>query len=575
MQHFVGTYERRPGRGHSGALKRLKLPQPTASLLLHHRFSWYEKCYFPNSWSYGLCRVPSPSLFMLSSKARPVKAAGLFSNIGSNWLVLALGIVATYILLPITIRMLGQKQYGVWLLINSITAYLGLLVLGVPMATVRYIARDLANEDYEGMNARIGTCAGLYLGMGVASLVIGAGLLVAFERFYTIPPELVAPARIAFWFVLLYVATGFLGHLPVGILSAHNDFVTSNLILSSLWVMRFIMTINVLYLYSNLIALGIVQLILLLLQSGIMWAVIFRKYRYICFRSWKFDWSAVRLILPFSLFALVLNLSARLSFETDTLVIGRFLDVAKIPYYAVANNVSMYLMEFIIAIASVVMPTATRLETAHQYDELKDVYLKWSKIAFSLSLFAGVYLLIFGPAVMGWWIGPAYETSSGEILQILMVSNLVFLPARGVCLPMLMGMGYPGKATLAFLFSAVLNLVMSIVLVRPLGLAGVAWGTAIPSVVFGIAVWVLAGRVVRVSAREYFNYVVIRPVIGALPVATIMLAYQTNAQVRGLVGLGATGTVMAALFAMIWIMFVYHNDRLVRIQALLPAFRGR
>lgn len=502
-------------------------------------------------------------------------APGLFKSIGSNWLVLALGITVTYVLLPITIRILGQEQYGVWLLINSITAYLGLLVLGVPMAAVRYIARDLANRDFEAMNTRVGTCAGLYLGMGVASLIVGAGLLAAFESLYAIPPDLVVPARIAFWIVLLYVATGFFGHLPVGILSAHNDFVTSNLILSSLWVMRFVMTVVVLYLHANMVALALVQLGLLLAQAAIMWAVIARKYPYIRFRSWTFQWSAVRLILPFSMFALVLNLSARLSFETDNLVIGRFLDIAQIPFYAVANNISMYLMEFIIAIASVVMPMATRLETGNQYGELKDVYLKWSKIAFSLSLFAGLYFLIFGPAVMGWWIGPAFEKPAGEVLRILMLSNLVFLPARGVCLPVLMGMGQPGKATVVFLISAVLNLVMSIVLVGPLGLAGVAWGTAIPSLGFGVAVWILACRAVHVSIAEYFRYVVLRPVIGAIPVAAVMVAYYANAEVHGLVGLGATGTAMAAMFVMVWIAFVYRNDRLLDLHSFLPAMRSR
>jgi O-antigen/teichoic acid export membrane protein len=218
------------------------------------------------------------------------------------------------------------------------------------------------------------------------------------------------------------------------------------------------------------------------------------------------------------------------------------------------------------------MPMATRLETAGRYDELKDVYLKWSKIAFSMSLLAGLYFLIFGPAVMGWWIGPAFEKPAGEILQILMLANLIFLPARGVCLPVLMGMGNPAKATLAFLFSAVLNLVMTIVLVRPFGLAGVAWGTAIPSMVFGIAVWYLACRAVRVTIMEYLAYVVFRPLAGALPVVAIMLVYKANIHVQGLVGLGATGTAMAVMFAMIWIAFVYRNDPLVNIQGFMPAF---
>ena len=48
-----------------------------------------------------------------------------------------------------------------------------------------------------------------------------------------------------------------------------------------------------------------------------------------------------------------------LSFETDALVIGACLSVSAIPFYAVANSVIVYLMDFVIAIAAVVSPMAS------------------------------------------------------------------------------------------------------------------------------------------------------------------------------------------------------------------------
>lgn len=499
----------------------------------------------------------------------------MFKNIGSNWFVLVLGIAVTYIVLPYTIRVLGQEQYGVWLLVTSLTAYLQLLILGVPMASVRYIARTVANNDYAAVNTYVGTCAGLYLGMGAVSLLIGAGLFYALHHFFTVPPNLAKAADLAFWLVLIYVAAGFFGNLPVGILSAHNNFLLTNRVQSWIWAARLASTLVLLYWYRSLVSLAVVQLGLLVLQAIIMWLAIARKYPEIRFRYWRFEWAVVREILPFSLFALVLNLSARVAFETDALVIGHFLNVDRIPFYAVANSISMYLIEFVVAIASVVMPMAAKLEATQQYDQLKDVYLKWSKISFSLTLFAGVYFLIFGPSVLGWWIGPSFEQPAGKVLQILMVSNLVFLPARGVCLPVLMGMGKPGKPTLVFLFSAALNLVMSIWLIHPFALAGVAWGTAIPNFVFGIVVWVLACRAVQVTLREYFQYVMARSLVAALLMAGIILLCRAHMPVHGLIGLTAMGVVMAVIFSLLAIIFVYRKDRLINLQTWIPALRTR
>ena len=56
---------------------------------------------------------------------------------------------------------------------------------------------------------------------------------------------------------------------------------------------------------------------------------------------------------------------------------------------------------------------------------------------------AGLFLIVFGPTFIGWWIDPSFEGPSGQVLQILMVSSLVFLPVRGVALPILMGLGKP------------------------------------------------------------------------------------------------------------------------------------
>jgi len=87
----------------------------------------------------------------------------MFKNIGSNWLLMLATMASAYFLLPFTLRCLGNDQYGTWLLITSFTGYLGLLVLGVPMASVRYITHDASIGDYPAMNKTIATCAGMYL----------------------------------------------------------------------------------------------------------------------------------------------------------------------------------------------------------------------------------------------------------------------------------------------------------------------------------------------------------------------------------------------------------------------------
>src|SRR5204863_127622 len=150
-----------------------------------------------------------------------------------------------------------------------------------------------------------------------------------------------------------------------------------------------------------------------------------------------------------------------------SMVIEGCLNVGSIPYFTVANSFIICLVEFLIAIAAVVMPTATRLQTQGKQEELREIFLKWSKIALSITMVAGLFLIVLGPRFIAWWVDPTFEQPAGQVLQILMLSYLIFLPVRGVALPILMGLGKAGLPTIGFLVAGVLNLGLSILLVRP------------------------------------------------------------------------------------------------------------
>jgi O-antigen/teichoic acid export membrane protein len=281
-----------------------------------------------------------------------------------------------------------------------------------------------------------------------------------------------------------------------------------------------------------------------------------------------------RSIFAFSMYVLVLNAGSRLSFETDSIVIGKFMNVGAIPYFTVANSFLIYLMEFLLSIAAVVMPAATRLQTQGKQGELREMFLKWSKISLTLTIAAGLFLIVMGPRFIAWWVDPSFEQPAGQVLQILMISYLVFLPIRGVALPMLMGMGKAGLPTIGFLVTGIVNLVLSIALVRPLGLAGVALGTAIPNVLFAAVVFVQACREFDVGIGTFVRYVVPRAVLGAVPALAVLLWFKVGVDVRSLFALAVAGVAMVIVFAAMLVFFVYRNDPYTDLRGALPAALG-
>jgi O-antigen/teichoic acid export membrane protein len=495
-------------------------------------------------------------------------------NVGSTWVVTLVTIAATYLLTPFVIHTLGQEGYGIWTLITSMTGYISLLALGVPMACVRYLAQHVAERDSQKVNEAIGSCAGLYLMMGAVAVLAGIGMTGLFLVVYDIPFGLQRDTLLACGLMVALVSAAFIGLLPEGIMFAHHDFVLRNVVRIGGVLLRLSLTIGLLTIHSSLVVLASVQLVCFAFDFSLSWFLIRRRYPEVRISLRDFDRRMVRQILSFSLYVLLLNAGARLCFETDALVIGAFLGVGSIPYYAVANSLIVYLMDFVIAIAAVIMPMTTRLRTEGDWDHLREIFLKWSKVALSLSVLVGLFLIVLGPKFIGWWIDASFEQPSGRVLQILMFSSLLFLPVRGVALPVLMGLGHPRLPTLAFLGAGLLNLVLSIVLARPLGLTGVALGTAIPNVLFAIVVLIIACRELSIPLSQYVTYVVPRAALGTLPIVALLLWFRIGLRVQSITGLAAAGSAMVVVFGLTWVFFVYRNDPYVDLRGHLVRFRA-
>ena len=152
----------------------------------------------------------------------------MLKNIASNWAFTTTQLAITFVLMPFTIRVLGQDQYGTWILIATLTSYLSMLALGIPMATVRFVARFSASEQQDDLDRTVGSCAGLYALIGVVAMLIGIALFFVFRVSYEIPSEFQARADVAFGLSIVFIAAGFFGQLPYGIMSARQDFVLKN-----------------------------------------------------------------------------------------------------------------------------------------------------------------------------------------------------------------------------------------------------------------------------------------------------------------------------------------------------------
>ncbi|HEY7186636.1 MAG TPA: polysaccharide biosynthesis C-terminal domain-containing protein, partial [Vicinamibacterales bacterium] len=137
----------------------------------------------------------------------------------------------------------------------------------------------------------------------------------------------------------------------------------------------------------------------------------------------------------------------------------------------------------------------------------------------------------------------------------------------------LMGLGKARLPAIAFLIAGVVNLLLSAALARPLGLVGVAIGTAVPNAVFALVLIAATCRELKLTMLDYTLYVVPRAALGALPMFALLMWFKLALGVDGFAGLAVAGIALALAFGIIWVLFVYRDDPYVDIRSPLLRLR--
>ncbi len=502
----------------------------------------------------------------------------MLKNIGSNWALNAIQILVFMVLTPFVVDTLGEDLYGGWVTLVSTTGVLQLLILGIPMASVRYVAEHVAKGDSESANRALSTCMAITLAMGAVAVLVGAVLFFSLADFLTsdaaLTLEQTGDAKAAFVIVVASLAFGFVARLPYGVFDAHHDFIARNLIMAGGFALRLVLTLTLLTWSASLSVLAVVQVLTLVTEFSAAILVSKRRHAGIRYRLNRFDRSMVKGVLSFSIYSMFLNMGAMLAFRVDALVIKANAVLSDVTVYDLGNKIFEPFISIVLAIGMVVMPAATAMKARAEGDGLQDLFMKWSKICMSLVLLIGGYLLIVGPEFLDAWLKDRYVPESGRLLQVLMVSFLLFLPVRGVALPILMGLDKPRRPAMALLVMGLINVGLSIALVGPYGLLGVALGTAIPNVLFALFVALTACRELELGAGKYLGHVLLRPLLGALIPAAGLYAWKIGPGLQGMPWLIFAGIVFTLVYAVFSVFFVYRADPHVDLHARVRAVFG-
>ncbi len=435
----------------------------------------------------------------------------MLKNVLGKWLEILLSTASVFILYPFLVSNIGEDQYGVWLLINSITGYFQLLALGVPLSTVRHISKYWAQKDYDKVNEVVGTCLVVYGIIALIVLALGSGLALGLDTLFEIPQAYVRPAKIAALIATATIACSFLFEVLEGTIHAQQKQFVLAMIRSALVLTRTVATLLLVRHDNGLYVIALVLAGSVFAQGVVMAVYVRRHYPVMRFSLAAGTKAMAKEIFHYSMWALVMSLAGLISFRTDPIVIGSVLSVGLIVYFSVANNLLLYLSEVMEGIAQALMPRVSSMEARKEITALAPVYLEYSRLTYLIMQAVCVMFIVLGGDFIALWMGEEFRGPAGRVLIILALAYQFYLVQRGVGVAILLGIGSIKVPTLLMVGAAVLNAVVSVILAMFWGIEGVAWGTTIPLWLLSAALLVYTSRLLHVSVGRYVLHAYVIP----------------------------------------------------------------
>ena len=418
---------------------------------------------------------------IIKKKINQLKVGAVLSYIS-----MGLGFVISIIYTPIMLRLLGQSEYGLYNLVASVVAYLGILNFGFGSAYIRYYSRFKINTDRENIAKLNGMFLIVFSVTGFIAVLAGMVLFINAELI--LGAELsnieIQTAKILMMIMVINIALSFPNIVFNSHITANEQFIFQKLLQMIKVLVNPFLILPVLFLgYGSI---GMVVITTLLNVSIEITNIIF------CFKKLKmefsfrqFDLSLMREITVFSSFTFLYIIMDQVLWNADKFILGRLWGTTSVAVYALAAQLSTYYILFSTAISSVFVPRVNNivfsLDNTNGNKALTNLLIRVGRLQFVLLSLIMLGLIFFGQSFITIWAGDNYSGSYPIAMLLIIPLTLPLIQNLGIEIQRAKNM--QKFLALVYVFIAILNVLISIPLAKVYGGVGSALGTAIALVI--------------------------------------------------------------------------------------------
>jgi O-antigen/teichoic acid export membrane protein len=406
------------------------------------------------------------------------EVATVARNVSTRYMSIAAEMIIGLIMLPFNLSHLGAAQYGLWVLLGSVTIHLSILELGYGGAIVKFMAQYRARRDPRALNEIASTTFFIFAGMGLLAYGVAAVLAFNLEHVFRVTPE---QAEIGKWILLIIgvqVALNFPFSVYGGLCAGFQRIDINNMVAVVVAIAAAIANVAVVLAGYGLVALVAATTAVRLLGYYVYRLNALRIYPDLRIHPSLFRMDRLKEVTGFSIYASIIDWANKLNYELDEVVIGIFFGSAYVGVWAVAERIISGTQRLTNQLNGVLFPVIVDSDASDQQEKLQRILLQGTLLSLVMVVPIAVALVLLADRVVLAWVGPEMR-GSVPVIRILAFAVAIRV-GNATATTLLKGAGEHRMLAWTNLGTGVVNVLLSIALIKPYGLVGVAVGTLIP-----------------------------------------------------------------------------------------------
>ena len=402
-----------------------------------------------------------------------------------TYLQMFLGIVVNVVCTPIILNKLGQSEYGIYNLTSSIISYLSLLTLGFGASYIKFYSKYKAENNEDGIKKLNGLYLIVFSIMGLVALALG--LIISFNSSIlfneTYSTNDLRIAKILMLLLSFNMAVSFPASVFTSIIASQEEFIFQRIVNIGKTVLAPAISIVVIFFgYGSIGMVAVTTVISLIIDFiNVFYCTKILKVK---FKFGKIDGKLLKEIAIFSFFIAINQLIDQINTQTDKIILGKMINASAVAIYAIAATIQAMYGNFSTAVNSVFAPkihSIVNLKEKDTDDKLTEIFIKIGRIQYFILMLVMTGYIFFGKYFVVKWAGADYELAYYVVLILMIPSTVPLIQNIGIEIQR--AKNKHQFRSLVYLFVAVINIIISIILCKYYGIIGVAIGTAFANIV--------------------------------------------------------------------------------------------